>query len=117
MPDAWGAGDCGDCGMSGPPGPRKSSMPRILSRFDPDGTTNLVCCARMVRRTSEPSTYWGVTVADALLLPGLGSNWSESETVAVFVCALGEVTVAVIVRVCGVPTVTVPTVQIPVLET
>jgi len=56
-------------------------------------------------------------VAVALLLPGLGSNWSESETVAVFVCALAEVTVAVIVSVCGIPTLTVPTVQSPVLET
>ncbi len=49
-----------------------------------------------------------------MLLPGLGSNWSEWLIVAVFVCGLAVVTVATITSVCGDPTPTVPTVQMPV---
>ena len=61
------------------------------------------------------SACCGVSVALAVLLAVFGSNWSASPTVAVLVCATGLTTVAVIVRVCGVPGLTVPTVQTPVV--
>ena len=57
----------------------------------------------------------GVSVALAALLPVSGSNWSAWLTVAVLVWAAGLVTVAVSVSVCGVPGMTVPTVQTPVV--
>ena len=63
---------------------------------------------------SARSACCGVTVADAVLLPGLGSNWSECVIVAVFVCGEGESTVASMTSVWGVPTTTVPTVHSPV---
>jgi hypothetical protein len=55
-------------------------------------------------------------VAPALLFAVFGSNWSECEIDAVFVCALGETTVAVSCSVCAVPVVTVPTVHTPLVE-
>lgn len=63
---------------------------------------------------SARSACCGVAVALAPLLAGLGSDWSECETVAVLVWALGLTTVAWICNVCGVDVVTVPTVQTPV---
>jgi hypothetical protein len=52
---------------------------------------------------------------DALLLPVFESGWSEWVIVAVFDNGFGEATVAWIVSVCGVPVVTVPIVQRPVV--
>ncbi len=60
------------------------------------------------------SACCGVVVAEAVLFEVTGSNWSEWLIVAVFVDWLGLVTIAWITSVCGVPTLTVPTVQIPV---
>jgi len=53
-------------------------------------------------------------VADALLFAVVGSNWSECETLAVFVCALAETRVACRVRNAPVPAATVPMFQTPV---
>jgi hypothetical protein len=55
-------------------------------------------------------------VALAVLLPGVGSTWSESEIAAVLVSGSGETTVACSCSVCGVPTATVPTVHNPAVE-
>ena len=54
-------------------------------------------------------------MALALLLAVLGSNWSLRLMLAVLVWALGLVTLAWMVRVCGVAVVTVPTLQTPVV--
>src|SRR5262245_17561271 len=62
------------------------------------------------------SACGGVSVTLAVLLAVLGSNWSAAASVAVFVRGMGLSTVALIVKVCGVPGVTVPTVQTPVVE-
>ena len=59
------------------------------------------------------SAYCGFVDVVALLFAGFGSNWSLCETDAVLPGGLGEITVAVIVRVCGDPTLTVPTVHTP----
>jgi hypothetical protein len=61
------------------------------------------------------SACCGVAVALAVSLLVLGSNWSLWLIVAVFVWALGLCTRACSCRVCGVPTLTVPTVQAPVI--
>src|SRR6478735_333132 len=58
----------------------------------------------------------GVTVAEALLLPVLGSNWSAAETVAVLVRGRPDTTVAVSVSVADAGAVSVPTSQRPVVE-
>jgi hypothetical protein len=58
---------------------------------------------------------WGVSVALALLLAVVGSNWSASLMVPVLVCATGLTTVAVMLSVCGAPGPTVPTSQNPVM--
>src|SRR5262249_4647271 len=60
------------------------------------------------------SACWGVSVVLALLLAGLGSNWSAPLTTAVLVWASGLATRAWICRVCGAPGATVPTAQVPV---
>ena len=68
------------------------------------------------------SAYFGVSVAEPVLLPGLGSGSAELVTVATLVCAIGIVltagasTRAVIVSVLAFPAPesTVPTSQIPV---
>src|SRR4051794_38135750 len=64
------------------------------------------------------SACCGVSVAAALLLPTLGSNWSLWLTAAVFVWATGlgraAWTVAWMVRVSGRAAVTVPAAQTPV---
>ena len=60
------------------------------------------------------SACCGVSVTLAVLLPGLGSNWSAWLIVAVLVCGSGLTTVAWISSVWGVPTLTVPTVHTPV---
>jgi hypothetical protein len=60
------------------------------------------------------SACWGVTVAEPVLLPVSGSNWSAWLIRAVLVSALGETTVAWISKVWAVVVVTVPTVQTPV---
>ena len=62
---------------------------------------------------SSRSACCGVWVALAALLAVLGSNWSECVIVAVFVCEPGLMTVAWTTSVAGEPTLTVPTVQIP----
>ena len=81
------------------------------------------------------SACCGVTVAEAELLPVLGSNWSALAIVAVFVSRLGmkvgwsvwvidddddwdmgASTVTVISSVCGEAVVTVPTIHRPVVE-
>src|SRR6516162_6633445 len=65
----------------------------------------------------DRSDCCGVSVALAVLLPVLGSNWSLWLTAAVFVFPSGLTTLARICRVCGTAAVTVPTVHTPVLET
>ena len=60
------------------------------------------------------SACCGVSVALAVLLPGLGSNWSAAVMVAVLVCAAGPATVAVRVSVACAPLASAPTVQRPV---
>src|SRR5438132_905872 len=60
------------------------------------------------------SACCGVSVALALLLAVLGSNWSAWLTAAVLVWALALTTLARICKLCGVVVVTVPTVQMPV---
>jgi hypothetical protein len=60
------------------------------------------------------SACCGVSVTEAVLSPGFGSNWSTCETVAVFVRGSGDTTVAASTRVCGVPGATVPTSHRPV---
>ncbi len=65
---------------------------------------------------SARSACCGVRVAVAVLLEVLGSNWSAWLIVAVFVRALGLVTVARIASVTGDPTPTVPTLQRPLAE-
>ena len=64
---------------------------------------------------SDRSASCGVSVALALLLPVLGSNWSEWLMVAVLVWTAALVTLAWMSRVWGVAVVTVPTVQTPVV--
>src|SRR5262249_8021616 len=59
------------------------------------------------------SACCGVSMALAVLLPVIGSNWSAAVAVAVFVWAAGLVTRAWICKVWGAVGVTVPTVQIP----
>ncbi len=49
----------------------------------------------------------------ALLLPGLGSDWSAWAMLAVFVAALALATLAVIWRLWGAATETVPRVHTP----
>src|SRR5262245_54020042 len=61
------------------------------------------------------SACCGVSVALAVLLPVLGSGWSLWLIVAVLVAVAALATVAVRVRVCGVPGLTVPAVQTPVV--
>ncbi|MBO9678450.1 MAG: hypothetical protein J7556_09440 [Acidovorax sp.] len=63
---------------------------------------------------SAKSACCGVTVALAVLLAGLGSDWSEARTAAVLTCRFALATVAWICNVGDAPVVTVPTVQIPV---
>src|SRR4029453_5265495 len=60
------------------------------------------------------SAAFGITVTLAELLAAVGSNWSEWLMVAVFVVDATLATVAWMVRVAGVPGLTVPTVQTPV---
>ncbi len=57
----------------------------------------------------------GVTTAEAELLPGAGSNWSECVIVAVLTCATGLITRAKITSASGTPRLTVPTLQVPVV--
>src|ERR1700716_2294776 len=64
-------------------------------------TTRSACC--------------GISVALALLLALLGSNWSARLTDAVLVWALGLTTLAKICKVCGVLVATLPTFQMPVV--
>src|SRR6516165_9722121 len=61
------------------------------------------------------SACCGVAVTPALLLPGLGSNWSAWVMVAVFVSGPGLATVAWMVSVSGVAAGTVPTSHRPVV--
>jgi hypothetical protein len=56
-------------------------------------------------------------VALAVLFPVFGSNWSACEMDAVFVCALGETTLATTRSVSAVPVLTVPTVHTPLIRT
>jgi hypothetical protein len=60
------------------------------------------------------SACCGVSVALAVLLPGLGSTWSARSMAALFVLGAGLTTCAWIIRVCGVPATTVPTFHRPV---
>src|SRR4051812_27135863 len=62
------------------------------------------------------SARCGVSVALAVLLLELGSNWSAAATVAVLVRASRLVTVAVIVKVCGLAGLTAPTSHVPAAE-
>jgi hypothetical protein len=62
------------------------------------------------------SACCGVSVALAVLLPGVGSNWSAAETVAVFVWTRALFTVAKIVRVTGLPGLTTLTDHSPATE-
>src|SRR5438045_1257475 len=62
------------------------------------------------------SARCGVSVALALSLPVLGSNWSRALTVAVFVWASGLSTVAVMIRVALPRLATAPTSHTPVPE-
>src|SRR6516164_7054001 len=61
------------------------------------------------------SACCGVSVTPALLLPGLGSNWSAAVIVAVLVCGPELTTRAWMVRVSGVAAGTMPTIHRPVV--
>ena len=63
---------------------------------------------------TDRSASWGVSVALAELLAVIGSNWSAWLMAAVFICAAGSTTVALMISVCGVAVLTVPTVHTPV---
>src|SRR5262249_18444736 len=63
---------------------------------------------------SDKSARCGLSVALPWLLPPLGSNWSLWLIGAVLVCAVGLTTFAWSWSVCGVPGLTVPSVQTPV---
>src|SRR5262249_34392659 len=61
----------------------------------------------------DKSACCGSTDAVSLLLEVLGSNWSAWLTAAELACGLGLVSVTVMTSDCGVPGLTVPTVQTP----
>nr|WP_235857703.1 hypothetical protein [Paenibacillus albiflavus] len=64
----------------------------------------------------ERPACWGVIVADDVLLPVFGSNWSACDIFAMFVCVADKTTTAWSSRDAVEAFVTVPTAQTPVVE-
>src|SRR5262245_8849829 len=92
-----------------PDGP---ALARVMVNVTKSPTLGRVLLTVLVSRRSA---CCGVSAEVALLLSGLGSNWSAWLMEAVFVCGFALTTRTVRVNIWVAPTATVPTSQVPVV--